>query len=723
MNDKPTLSSIDRRGEWVALLGLIVSLVSGFLLGVLGLWSQSSSSSVWGAAFQMISAAGIWLLCYLQLHQLRLVSEERLEVAELERQRQEKLGGAQTIFEEADLEQMDSLAMGRRLRSIERYLIPTIALIVSVFQLIAGLAMLPWSWQFPPVKAAASFDEVVHGQIILFFTAGIAFVTFMISRYALGMSRVRAGPSEAGSAYSSLRAGGNVQFGSSAICLAISIALLCEASGLSGAEGWLGYVIGVLLIFLAIETVANFILDFYRPRIPGQYQRPFYDSRVLGMFSEPAGILRNLANTIDYQFGFKVSETWFYRLMGRAILPLLLVQIIVIFALTCIVVVPPGHRAVIERFPLFGESSQWVASPGIHLTSPWPFDRSTIIPVDQIQRMVLGYSREDEDEDRDDGAELMEDRTPILWTKKHYKKEYKLLVADSSADDTVPESGKELPVNLLSVTMPVQWCVKHDDDKSVIQYYSQSGDVAAIIESLAYRELTRYAASADISSFLGDQGIMASEELHRSLQDGCEKAGYNGEGLGVEIVYVGIGGVHPPPDEEVAQTYQNVVSEIEKKEAMIKKAQGDAIKTRVESGGIRWKLLYDSIVAEEKASEAKSPDLAKKTAEVERLLRTAAGGEARRITSEAEHQVYTRVFAQRAAAESYEMQRAAYNAAPRTYRLRAYLQMMESALKDVRKYVIVLDQPEKVLYDMDLKLPQAVDIVAAELMAAEEKSK
>ena len=94
------------------------------------------------------------------------------------------------------------------------------------------------------------------------------------------------------------------------------------------------------------------------------------------MFSEPGGILRNISVAVDYQFGFKVSETWFYKLLGRVILPLLILQAIIIMALTCVVVVPPGHQAIIEHF---GERPRMTAKPGIHFTLPWPIDRTTLI--------------------------------------------------------------------------------------------------------------------------------------------------------------------------------------------------------------------------------------------------------------------------------------------------------------------------------------------------------
>jgi len=701
------MRGIDRRGEWVSILGLGISLVGAAVLGCLAIWSQSSSTALWAATFQMVGTAGIWLLCYIQLHQQTLLTEERLEVAELQRQREEKLGGTQTIFEEEDLEQMDTLAMGRRLRSIERFLIPVLALGIAIFYALAGLSIFPWRGQFPPIREAADFPSVIHAEVILFFTGGMAFIAFMASRYALGMSRLKQ--------WSALRAGGNFLFGASATCLAISIALLCEISGLPHVESWLGRGIAFLLILFAVETIANFILDFYRPRVAGEAYRPFYDSRILGMFSEPGGILRSLANAIDYQFGFKVSETWFYKLLGRAVLPLLLVQILIFLLLSSLVVVPPGHQAVIEHYGLpLGDTTK----AGIHITWPWPIDRATIIPVERIQRMVLGHGDEDGSDAEHEEPALMADRPPVLWTKRHFKKEYQMLVADRRAS-----ADAKVPVNLLSVSMPVQWRVKHDTDADVIRFHAQTVDAAKVIRSLAYRELTHYAANADITDLLGTGGIKTASILQERLQAACDRAGTDGGGIGVDIVYLGIGGVHPPPDKDVAKTYEEVVSAIEKKDASIKKALGEATKLRIESGGVRWKELYAALLAEDKVVAAGATSFVNdETLTFEHLLRDVAGGRAREIVARAGQRAYTRLFSEKSAAESYALQLVAYDAAPHTYKLRIYLRMITDALKNVRKYVIVMDDPSKVIYELDLKPKGMLDVLGGEIAAGEKAS-
>ena len=103
----------------------------------------------------------------------------------------------------------------------------------------------------------------------------------------------------------------------------------------------LSRLIPVLLIVLGVETVLNLILDIYRPRLKGLYSRSAFDSRLLGVINEPGGILRSAADAIDYQFGFKVSQTWFYKLLEQAIVPLILFAGVTLYLLSCIVIVGP----------------------------------------------------------------------------------------------------------------------------------------------------------------------------------------------------------------------------------------------------------------------------------------------------------------------------------------------------------------------------------------------
>ena len=76
----------------------------------------------------------------------------------------------------------------------------------------------------------------------------------------------------------------------------------------------------VVLIILCAEFVFNFISEFYRPRTQLE-DRPVHESRILAVFIDPGSIAKNVANMLDYQFGFKVSGTWMYQKFCQVALP------------------------------------------------------------------------------------------------------------------------------------------------------------------------------------------------------------------------------------------------------------------------------------------------------------------------------------------------------------------------------------------------------------------
>ncbi|MCK6457710.1 MAG: hypothetical protein L6Q92_14415 [Phycisphaerae bacterium] len=676
-------------------MGALVG-VGGFAVTAL-LGIAHGSVATFAAALQLLGGAGIWILILVQLHQVRLVEQEKFELAELERERRERLGGAGTIFKEEDTEHMDALAMARRLRSLERWFVPIFAFTVAAYLAITALRLLPDVWPFQWVVDARN-RPLHNASMLAFFAGAVSFITFALSRYALGMSRIRTSP-----AWGVLRAGGVYFFGVAVVNLALAVTLVLAHNGYEWPHATLTTVIAALLLLLAVEIVVNFVLDLYRPRVAGGPQWVFYQSRFLGLFSEPEGFIRSAAHAVDYQFGFKVSETWFYQLLGRAVVPLMLFQGAVLYGLTCFVVVPQGQQAVVERLGL-SQRQRWVADAGIGITWPWPFARTTLIPVDRIQRMELGYehSREEQEAGKQSG--------PVLWASRHRANEYKLLVADRSAS-----ADAKVPVNLLSVSMPLQWRVKRSE---VLDFHRQAADVEKLIEAIAYRELTRYAAHADLLELMGEGGIRAAAELKQSIQASCDRAGVGGQSLGVEIVHVGLGSVHPPT--EVAGEYENQINALEQRDTKIKQGESDAIKTKMESAGPAFEQLYAAILAEEQALAAGSTDAAAKSADVERLLREIAAGQARSVCADSEEFLYRRVTLERAAADLFRVQRAAFESAPRVYMLRAYLRMTIDSLKSLKKYVVAVKDPKRVLYQMDLRPPLPMETLSQELKSFQE---
>jgi len=97
---------------------------------------------------------------------------------------------------------------------------------------------------------------------------------------------------------------------------------------------------------VGIETVLNLILEIYRPRVRGKAGRPLYESRLVGLLGQPEGLITTAAEALDYQFGFKVSETWFYRTLRERVLAMFIgLQILALVLSTMVTIIEPERVA------------------------------------------------------------------------------------------------------------------------------------------------------------------------------------------------------------------------------------------------------------------------------------------------------------------------------------------------------------------------------------------
>src|SRR4029077_3674166 len=113
---------------------------------------------------------------------------------------------------------------------------------------------------------------------------------------------------------------------------------------------YVAHAICILLAIVSLETLVALVLEIYRPRLRGKVERPLYESRLVGLLGQPEGLITTAAQAIDYQFGFKVSETWFYRFFEQAILWLVPLQLFLLLLSTSVVIIEPGEQALLEHF-------------------------------------------------------------------------------------------------------------------------------------------------------------------------------------------------------------------------------------------------------------------------------------------------------------------------------------------------------------------------------------
>ncbi len=716
----------ERRGRSVALLGLIFQTLVCALYAVLAIWSESESLQ----ALAYLTAAGlpIWLALLLTYHQRVLVQEEAFETEELRREREVGLQTG-TVFDE-DSEQL--LLARRRLRWMYRWMLPGFSVVMIVAMALLGLVFWPWSLQQAPSEV--DWPPIVHTDIMIWFLGGVAFLAFLLSRYVVGMTRY--------AEWQMLRAGASylmgIALGSVAVAACLgAIALSDPTAPWLLPEQILAYVLRILLLVLGAEFAMNLVLDCYRPRRSDEVPRPAFESRLLGLFSEPGGIARSIAEALNYQFGFEVSSTWFYKLLERSAVPLLGFSVACMLLASSLLFVGEHQEAVVERF---GRYLGQTKGPGLHLIYPWPIDRVSKVDLARVHKLRVGIV----------GDEASRHDPLILWTNPHdHEPHLDVLVAtprlaqfmtpeeeelsvEAEAIEVVPgeiviqapareadpadmEGGEAVSVSKLRISMDVEYKIRDSYD-----WVATYRNPDALLKAIAEREITRRFASADVDGVLGQQRGQMEQRLHRSIQDEAVRAG-----LGVEVVFVGLQGVHPPV--EAAESFQQVIGAEQGKTVTIRSAAADYNKRLATVAGDvrRAEQLAEAIrlVNELSANPNASPEQLEAARERQNALlfgdqaaRLApVGGEASRLIAQARPQRWRLENEAHADAMAFETQRALHDAAPGLYRAQRYLRAIAASTGAIRKYLNVTthEQGSNSTFHLDIKDPMAAPLGAS----------
>jgi membrane protease subunit HflK len=254
-------------------------------------------------------------------------------------------------------------------------------------------------------------------------------------------------------------------------------------------------------------------------------------------------------------------------------------------------------------------------------------DRVHRFATAQIQSFNIGFQPE---------TNRPPERT-ILWTVPHYQQENNFLVAsrDVGGATNGTATDQTVPVSLLAVGIPVQYEITN-----IIEYAYNYADAGALLEELATREVVRYLVGVDLIEIMSTQRLEAGRELHSRIQ-----AQANQLNLGVNVLMVGLQGIHPPT--KVAEAFEKVVGAEQQKEAAILRAEGEAAR----------------IVPEARAA-------------------------AFRDVNEAEASKVRIVSSAAAQAGQFTNQVVAFKAAPSVYPWRLYYEALTEGAASARKYIV-----------------------------------
>ncbi|MBN2448050.1 MAG: hypothetical protein JXO22_15075 [Phycisphaerae bacterium] len=587
------------RSRRTALLGLILQLLA--FGTVQALYYTSHSMATYHLGFYLLGGVPIWLIALLMFRQRELAEFETLDLEQLRREKA-ATGGGQAIFDE---EAAGFKVAATRLVWMQRWLVPAFGLLIGLVLAGGGLYEL-WMLQRVGLTLAddpstlAKWGEFKNPQIAMVVLGIVTLCTYLYSRYASGMGRVKE--------WLMLRGCGSYLLGNTIFAALIIVSLGIQIYAKSSYwEHALTWAIPAVMLVLGIETLLNFVLDIYRPRQPGVEPRASFDSRLLGLISEPGGIAHSIAEAINYQFGFEVSQTWFYQLVQRAALPLLGTGAFLLWVLTCFVVVQPDEHVIIERFGRqINASTPW--QPGPHFKWPWPIDIARKYDTGNVHQMYIGFNKYDAYPEQ----KYLDDTTKAsLWTDKTHlgQRHHDFLIPlkpdeSSGAEQTTealptnelrPEEGsaQAVPVNMMRMDVVVQYKI---DPEALADYSQALEDPEAALRNIAWREVVRFNASNDIDSLLGQR----RQEIGRLLQERIQKrvgppdpaldpSDDPALGLGIEIVYVGLQNIHP--EESVAKAFRDVVNAEQKKIGSIREALVKENETLSEVAGDKFRAL------------------------------------------------------------------------------------------------------------------------------------
>lgn len=580
------------------------------------------SSSLAGQTASVFLGLGL-LVTFVSWFQMRLEENERLEKLELDELAHNR---GTSLFEAKDA---GSFPARNAREQFEKYFVPGLAVLLLLLE--AGGAWLLWRWCGKNPAALNAANATASLSLFAIF----ALLLFLFGRFSVTMARLEN--------HRLLRPGASFLLAGAYVCAVTALAIAGVELKYAPADLWAARGLCVLLGLMAAETLLTLLLELYRPRVQGKVARPLYESRMVGLLAQPESLFTTAAQTLDYQFGFKVSETWFFQACQKNLPILILVQLAVLLLSTTVFFVDNGEQAVLEHY---GRPVA-VLGPGAHWKLPWPADKIQRFRTEQIQSFAVGYTPDAQS----DAANV------LLWTKPHAKEE-NFLVANrpqvTVADAATNDAAGAKPVGLITVSIPVQFQITNITD-----WIYQNTTPDDLLQSLATREVVHYLAGSDLNDILSHGRLEAASALRDRIQTAA-----NARQLGAKIVFVGLQDIHPPTASDVAATYEKVVGAEQTRLARILDAEAAAIRTNA---------LAD--------------------AQAFTVTNVADANRVRVVTS-----AYAR-------AALFTNQIPAFAAAPSVYRQRQYLENFAAATKNTRKYVLlVTNTQDVVIFDLEDKI-------------------
>ena len=669
------------------------------------------------------------LILLFKQHQL-----ERIEALELD-----EVASGGSAFETAD----DELRVAaRRLRKMHSIWLPVASLLIAIAMSGIGTMILFYMRRINDLgEEGVDLLRTTHTGWAIALCLGFTVLSFIMSRFVAGMAKL--------DAWQNLRGGAGFMVGNSLVCLLVSVGIGFRFFNDERVNDVMPYVLAIVLLLQAAEIVLNFVLNLYRPRIPGEYPRPAFDSRVLSHLAAPDNFVRSINEAVNYQFGFDITSSWGYQLLTRSVVWLVGGSIVTVVVLNMIVIVEPNQQAIrLGHGAIVGERTY---SSGPMLKLPWPLQTAETFETTRVRTLWLTAKRERSARNRE-GIHLFIDDVGKLYDTE--LEPFLVGPHESEGDDTsgvlqnaaaAPVVGSTAVTSLALVDCEIAMQYRVKSDEGLIDYLNFASDDRPrrarfsireqMLRLIALRQISQYLATMSIDDVLAARRSELSTESRTRIQ-----AAFDERSTGVEVVSVDF--LHIRPHGEAAEVYEQLSMAVQQRMRIEEVAELNIQSEYVKFGGSSDRVdqllatietysdaedAYTGLLVERGEDDPEVLALRDRRDEAKSAARQfllESGGSLTLRIDDANRGRWQRIFGARTQANRVSSQSVAYNAFPELYRQREIMRVYEELLPGLNVTVVGID-PDRLDIQFEAKeldpLTQIADTLGPESLGSIEE--
>ena len=310
------------------------------------------------------------------------------------------------------------------------------------------------------------------------------------------------------------------------LLLLLIISVMVNLLGLYDSTTIMRWAVGILLVYASVFLIFALVSRLIRKELD---TAPKFVIVMPGIGDSDLSFLPYL----EENTGITMRSLWSVKLM-KQVAPIAICSVVLLVWLsTGIIQVDSQQEAALYRF---GKLQDKTLQSGIHLTLPWPFDRTQVYDTESLGTVTIGYVPSGDQDN--------------FWTETHGSNEYRLLLG----------GGDEM----VSINLRIEYRI---DD--LLQYVTCCAKPESLLEAAAYEIVTARTITTDLDTLLSTDREDFSESFLTDIVAYIDR--YN---TGLKVVNVNLESIHPPI--EVAGVYQDIISAGIEAERMILAAQTEA---------------------------------------------------------------------------------------------------------------------------------------------------